>query len=140
VITLAEPTSSSLYGRVIDDVGRGFEAAGVAAVILGCLLALAIYGVASPRDEAAYRSLRRGIGRAILLGLELFVAGDIIRTVTVSPTFQTVGVLAIIVAIRTFMSVTLEVEINGRWPWQRNDPPTARPETTSGRPRPDMSD
>jgi uncharacterized membrane protein len=140
VITLAETSSSSLYGRIVDDIGRGFEATGVAAVIVGCLLALAIYGVASPRDEAAYRSLRRGIGRAILLGLELFVAGDIIRTVTVSPTFQTVGVLAIIVAIRTFMSVTLEVEINGRWPWQRDDPGTRRVRSSTELPQPGVSD
>jgi uncharacterized membrane protein len=104
---------------IIDDIGRGFEAAGVAAVIIGCLVALVTYTAASPRDEAAYRALRRGLGRAILLGLELFVAGDIIRTVTVSPTFTTVGVLAIIVVIRTFLSFTLEVEIDGRWPWQK---------------------
>ena len=57
--------------------------------------------------------------RAILLGLEFLVAGDIIRTVAISPTFASVGVLAIIVLIRTFLSATLTVEIEGRWPWQR---------------------
>jgi uncharacterized membrane protein len=112
--------SSTTYATVIDDVGRGFEAVGVGAVIVGCLIAMVRYGGASPRDESAYRALRRGLGRAILLGLELFVAGDIIRTVTVTPTFTTVGVLAIIVAIRTFLSFTLEIEIDGRWPWQKS--------------------
>lgn len=121
--------ADTTYATIIDDVGRGFEAVGVAAVIVGCLVALGSYAIASPRDEAAYRQLRRGLGRAILLGLELFVAGDIIRTVTVTPTFATVGVLAIIVAIRTFLSFTLEVEIDGRWPWQKAaEAPAPNPE------------
>lgn len=58
------------------------------------------------------------LGRGILLGLELLVAGDIIHTVAVELTFETVGVLAIIVLIRTFLSFALEVELNGRWPWR----------------------
>jgi uncharacterized membrane protein len=67
---------------------------------------------------ASYRDYRRQIGRAILLGLEFFVAADIIRTVAVDPNFRSVGVLAVIVAVRTFLSFTLEVELEGRWPWQ----------------------
>ena len=59
------------------------------------------------------------MGRSILLGLELLVAADIIRTVAVTPTFESVGVLAIIVLIRTFLSFSLELEITGRWPWQK---------------------
>jgi uncharacterized membrane protein len=66
----------------------------------------------------AYRLYRRGLGRALLLGLEFLVAGDIIRTVTESPTLTEVAVLAGIVLIRTFLSVALEVETEGRWPWQ----------------------
>ncbi len=66
---------------------------------------------------AAYQTYRQGIGRAILLGLEILVAADIIRTVAVEPTFQSVGILAIIVLIRTFLSATLELEIEGHWPW-----------------------
>jgi uncharacterized membrane protein len=62
---------------------------------------------------------RQSLGRVILLGLELLVAADIIRTVATSPTFTSVGVLGLIVVIRTFLSYSLEVEINGRWPWQR---------------------
>ena len=120
MLQLADPASNGTYAMIIDDVGRGFEAVGVVALIVGSAVALATYVMTAPRDEAAYRRLRRGLGRAILLGLELFVAGDIIRTVTVSPSFTTVGVLAIIVAIRTFLSFTLEVEIDGRWPWRRS--------------------
>jgi uncharacterized membrane protein len=68
--------------------------------------------------DTTYRLYRRGLGRALLLGLEFLVAGDIIRTVTESPTLTEVAVLAGIVLIRTFLSVTLEVETEGRWPWQ----------------------
>ena len=72
------------------------------------------------RGHTSYRCYRQGVGRAILLGLEFLVAGDIIRTVAVDPTFTSVGVLAAIVVIRTFLSFSLEVELDGRWPWQRN--------------------
>lgn len=72
-----------------------------------------------------YRSYRQLLGRSILLGLELLVAADIIRTVAVTPTFASVGVLAIIVLIRTFLSFSLELEITGRWPWQK-EPAAAR--------------
>jgi uncharacterized membrane protein len=67
----------------------------------------------------AYRAYRQHLGRAILLGLEFLVAADIINTVAVDPTFRSVGVLAGIVMIRTFLSFSLEVEIDGRWPWTR---------------------
>jgi uncharacterized membrane protein len=74
------------------------------------------------------------VGRAILLGLEFLVGGDIIRTVAVSPTFTSVGVLALIVLVRTFLSFSLEVELDGRWPWQGKGPVSgarvgARPES-----------
>ncbi|MCP9488663.1 MAG: DUF1622 domain-containing protein [Solirubrobacteraceae bacterium MAG38_C4-C5] len=70
--------------------------------------------------DDAFGKYRQGIGRAILLGLEFLVAADIIRTVAVDPTFAGAGVLAIIVFIRTFLSFALELEISGRWPWQRD--------------------
>ncbi|NYI96980.1 DUF1622 domain-containing protein [Streptomonospora nanhaiensis] len=75
-------------------------------------------------SPTAYRPYRQGLGRAILLGLELLVAADIIRTVAVAPTFRSVGVLAGIVLIRTFLSFSLEVELEGRWPWQSRKPTT----------------
>jgi uncharacterized membrane protein len=74
---------------------------------------------AGSEPMSVYRSYRQLLGRSILLGLELLVAADIIRTVAVTPTFESVGVLAIIVLIRTFLSFSLELEITGRWPWQK---------------------
>lgn len=70
-------------------------------------------------SEAIFQRVRQRLGRGILLGLEFLVAGDIIHTVAVELTFETVGVLAIIVLIRTFLSFTLEVELTGNWPWQK---------------------
>ena len=68
--------------------------------------------------DSIFYELRQSLGRGILLGLEFLIAADIIYTVAVELTFQTVGVLAIVVLIRTFLSLTLEVEITGKWPWQ----------------------
>jgi uncharacterized membrane protein len=67
------------------------------------------------------------MGRAILLGLEFLVAGDIIRTVVVDPTLDNVIVLGLVVLIRTFLSMTLQLEVDGRWPWQHHDSPEAKP-------------
>ncbi|MDW7772574.1 MAG: DUF1622 domain-containing protein [Desulfobulbaceae bacterium] len=72
--------------------------------------------------ESIYQELRERLGRGILLGLEFLIAADIIHTVAVELTFETVGVLAIVVLIRTFLSFALEVELNGRWPWQEMPP------------------
>jgi uncharacterized membrane protein len=69
--------------------------------------------------EEAYRRYRANLGRGILLGLEFLVAADIIGTVAVTPTFASLGVLALIIAIRTLLSFALQVEIEGQWPWQR---------------------
>ncbi len=71
--------------------------------------------------ETIFRQARQRLGRGILLGLEFLVAADIIHTVAVELTFETVGILAIIVLIRTFLSFTLEVELSGRWPWQKKE-------------------
>ncbi|WGM31149.1 hypothetical protein KKHFBJBL_01389 [Brevundimonas sp. NIBR11] len=71
--------------------------------------------------DAAYAEYRANLGRAILLGLELLVAADIISTVTSELTFQSVGLLAAVIAIRTFLSFALETEIEGRWPWRRTE-------------------
>lgn len=108
--------------HLIEDVGTAVELAGVVAIVLGLsasIVAIAVRLVRRQPDADVYRLARRDIGRSILFGLELLVAGDIIRTVVVSPTFTSVGVLAVVVLIRTFLSFTLELEISGRWPWQR---------------------
>jgi uncharacterized membrane protein len=67
----------------------------------------------------AYRSYRRQLGRSIILGLEFLIAGDIIRTVVVADTLANVAVLGLIILIRSFLSVTLFLEVEGRWPWQQ---------------------
>jgi uncharacterized membrane protein len=107
------------FKQGIELIGTGIDAAGVLLIVLGALVAtMRCVRRLAQRDEGAYRVYRQGLGRAILLGLELLVAGDIIRTVVVDPTPQNVGVLALIVLIRTFLSWSLEVELEGRWPWQ----------------------
>jgi len=90
----------------------------VSAIAAGVVFARGLLDRSVPVEEG-YRQLRRGIGRGVLLGLELLVAGDIIRTVAIEPTCENVGVLAAIVAVRTFLSFALEVELTGRWPWDR---------------------
>jgi uncharacterized membrane protein len=100
---------------------RLIELVGVLLILGGAVVATARFftGWVSTGFDSAYREYRQHLGRAILLGLEFLVAGDIINTVAVDPTFRSVGVLAGIVAIRTFLSFSLEVEIEGRWPWNR---------------------
>jgi uncharacterized membrane protein len=99
------------------------DLAGVGIMII--VVAIALVGVAFARGltrdepfDSSSRQLRQSIGRGILLGLELLVAGDINRTVAVAPTFSSVGVLAVIVVIRTFLSFSLEVELTGQSPWE----------------------
>jgi uncharacterized membrane protein len=109
------------FQDAVDAVSKVIDGAGVVVIVCGLVIATAMFARAQ-RDRAgraaAYRVYRQRVGRAILLGLEFLVAGDIIRTVAVDPTFSGVGVLAILVAVRTFLSFTLEVELEGRWPWQ----------------------
>ena len=103
-------------------VTRIIEITGVAIIASGAFgtLLLFLYRFATGFDrEKAITRLRASLGRAILLGLEFLVAADIINTVAVEPTVESVIVLAGIVAIRTFLSFSLETEIEGRWPWQR---------------------
>lgn len=97
------------------------ESIGVAIITAGAVLAMVTAGrrrLAGVDGEAVYDELRQRLGRGILIGLEFLVAADIIHTVAVELNLETVGTLAIIVLIRTFLSFALEVEITGRWPWQ----------------------
>lgn len=106
---------------LIEHVGTAVELAGVAVIVVGALSATALFFYRWIRNtdlSQAYAGYRRTLGRAILLGLEFLVAGDIIGTVAIAPSFNNVGVLAAIVVVRTFLSFSLEVELEGRWPWQ----------------------
>ncbi len=106
----------------IDLLGLGIDLVGVAVIVAGTTLAagLALRSAAGGDREAAYGGFRRNIGRSILLGLEILVAGDIIRTVAIEPTIDSLVVLGGIVLIRTFLSFSLEVELSGTWPWRRS--------------------
>jgi uncharacterized membrane protein len=93
-------------------IGKGIDASGVVVIVLGITFATAAFAARLLRPSVTddrYRTYRQNLGRAILLGLEFLVAADIIRTVAVSPTFRSAGVLAVIVAIRTFLSVALQL-------------------------------
>ncbi len=99
-----------------------FEMAGVLAIVIGFLAALFLAArvVWRTRDwTAAYEVIRSTFGRSVLLGLEILVAADLIRTIAVEPTLENLYVLGLLVLIRTFLSWSLDVEIEGRWPWQR---------------------
>ncbi|MEV7965036.1 DUF1622 domain-containing protein [Sphaerisporangium sp. NPDC088356] len=109
------------FVSIVEAAGKAVDLVGVGVIVLGALLASGVFGHELLHRRAthdAYRRYRQTMGRAILLGLEFLVAGDIIRTVAISPTFQSVGVLAAIVLVRTFLSFSIEVELEGRRPWR----------------------
>ncbi|MHA7132434.1 DUF1622 domain-containing protein [Oerskovia turbata] len=114
------------FAEVVEVVGKVVDAAGVAAIVVGAVYA-AFLSLSRRQEGNVYRLFRRRLGRSILLGLELLVAADIIRTVAITPTLESVAVLAAIVLIRTFLSFSLELEITGRWPWQQAPSPDGSP-------------
>jgi uncharacterized membrane protein len=108
------------FKSVVEFTGLMIEGAGVGVIVMGMLMALGRFAWFGLRGgEKVYQRFRQDLGRGILLGLEFLVAGDIIRTVAVDPTMENVQVLAVIVLVRTFLSVSLQVELEGRWPWQK---------------------
>jgi uncharacterized membrane protein len=123
----ADGNNSHMH-EFMSNVSIGFEVAGVAVIVVGFVVAIAqaiIVLVRPAPDVTAYDVLRNTFGRSILLGLEFLVAADLIRTVTVSLTLENLAILGILILIRTFLSWSLEVEIDGRWPWRRGatEPP-----------------
>jgi uncharacterized membrane protein len=111
--------------KPIAEWGAAFmEVVGISIIVLLAIYSI-IYGfvllLKQGNLEIAFREIRQRLGQGILLGLEFLVAADIIYTVAVELTFKTVGVLAIIVVIRTFLSFSLELELTGSWPWQRKE-------------------
>jgi uncharacterized membrane protein len=111
----------SSFQTYLGMAGYAIEMVGVVTIIAGFLLSAAWFVGRLRRIDPleAYRSLRRDLGRSIMLGLEFLVAGDIIRTIVIEQTLNSAATLAVIVAIRIVLSLTLEVEVEGRWPWQR---------------------
>ncbi|MFP4436894.1 MAG: DUF1622 domain-containing protein [Chloroflexaceae bacterium] len=128
------------FDEIISVIGKGVDAAGVGLIVVG-LTIFTVRFLMKLREGAgdAYQHYRHGVGRALLLGLEFLVAADIIRTVAIDPNFRNVGVLALIVLIRTFLSWSLELELEGHWPWQ--SPRRARSsDRTSDKPQPSSAD
>jgi uncharacterized membrane protein len=114
--------SGETFSRVMDHVAQGFEALGAVVLVAGIVLSFVLAVVAwrrSGRPATAYVALRSAFGGTLLLGLEVLVAADLVRTVAVAPTVDNVLVLGVIVLIRTVLSFSLETEIEGVAPWRR---------------------
>ena len=109
-----------IYTELMGGVGTAVDAVGVLVIVVGAIIAMGRF-IINRHGEAgqSFSRLRLDLGQAILLGLEFLIAGDIIRTVVVAPTLENVLILGLIVLIRTFLSMTMQLEIEGRWPWQR---------------------
>ena len=111
-------------------VVKAFEVSGVAILAIGSLVALVGAAVSVSRGgrRSAYEQARQDVGRAILLGLEVLIIADIVQTITIDPTLESTLTLALIVAVRTFLSISLEIELDGVVPWRKGrksvDPPS----------------
>ncbi len=122
---LAAPSaqvSAETFTKVMDHIAQGFEALGAAVLVIGIVWAFVLAVVAwrrSGQPSKGYLALRTAIGGTLLLGLEVLVAADLVRTVAVAPTLDNVLVLGLIVLIRTVLSFSLETEIEGVVPWKR---------------------
>lgn len=109
------------FDEVMELVVHGFEVGGVVVLVVGSLAAFVMAAVEWRRadGQTAYEKARRDVGRAILLGLELLIIADIVLTITVDATLESALALGLIVVVRTFLSFSLEVELEGTWPWRR---------------------
>jgi uncharacterized membrane protein len=120
---LAAPTAENgSFTELMDHVAQGFEALGAAILVLGVIWSVVLAATTARRTRSgakAYLVARQAFGGTLLLGLEVLVAADLVRTVAVSPTLDNVLVLGLIVVIRTFLSFSLETEIEGVAPWRR---------------------
>lgn len=106
---------------IFEKISLGLEIVGALTIVLGSILAILRVIILFKQHAdlpSIYKSFRRTLGEGILLGLEFLVAADIINSVAIEPSFKSVGVLGMIIFVRTFLSFTLEVEMNGHWPWQ----------------------
>lgn len=110
------------YDEVVEQVVKVIEAGGIALLVVGAVIAFVGYAqdvLAEERRSRGYSRLRRNLARVILLGLEVLIIADIIRTIVVDTTVTSVLVLGVVVLIRIVLSFSLEVEIDGYWPWNR---------------------
>jgi uncharacterized membrane protein len=122
MLAASQATGTATFTTVMDHVAQAFEALGALILVIGVVWSLALAVVAWRRTRSgdrAYNVLRQAFGGTLLLGLEILVAADLLRTVAVAPTVDNVLVLGLIVLIRTFLSFSLEIEIDGVVPWKR---------------------
>jgi len=122
MLAASEATGTATFTAVMDHVAQAFEALGALILVIGVVWSLVLAVMAWRRTRSgdrAYNVLRQAFGGTLLLGLEILVAADLLRTVAVAPTVDNVLVLGLIVLIRTFLSFSLEVEIDGVVPWKR---------------------
>jgi len=112
------------FDELMEHVVHGFELAGVAVLAIGSLVAMAGAAKLLLRHDprAAYVCARQDVGRAILLGLEILIIADIVQTITIDPTLESALTLALIVLVRTFLSFSLEIELDGVVPWRKHAP------------------
>jgi uncharacterized membrane protein len=111
-------TVEAVINHWIRILGVGIDVFGVLIIVLGIVWSTKSFFYRFPRGQGAgYDKYRIQIGRSLMLGLEVLVAADIVKTVALELTFKSLGVLAGLVAIRTFLNWTLVLEIEGRWPW-----------------------
>jgi len=122
LVAATAQASTETFTQLMDHVAQGFEARGAAILVVGVVWSFVLAVVAARRSgwsAKAYLVLRQAFGGTLLLGLEILVAADLVRTVAVAPTLDNVLVLGLIVVIRTFLSFSLETEIEGVAPWRR---------------------
>ena len=122
MILAAVAAEGETFTGLMDHVAQGFEALGAAILVVGVIWSFVLAAVAVRRtgwSPKAYLVLRQAFGGTLLLGLEILVAADLVRTVAIAPTLDNVLVLGLIVVIRTFLSFSLETEIEGVAPWRR---------------------
>jgi uncharacterized membrane protein len=137
MLVASETAGTTSFASVMDHVAQVFEGLGALTLVIGLLFSVVLAVLAWRRSGTparAYTVLRQAFGGSLLLGLEILVAADLIRTVAVAPTLNNVLVLGLIVLIRTFLSFSLEIEINGVLPWRRalvSGAGTARQATTT---------
>lgn len=113
---------ANLIAPILKPLASGLEFFGVGVILIGVAIATVGYlrDLMSAARSDAYDRYRANLGRGILLGLEILIGADIIATIIAPLTWESVGLLGLIVLIRTFLSFSLEAEIDGQWPWSRN--------------------
>lgn len=121
------------FTAIIDGLVRAIESVGVTIIVLGIVWSFIRFLVSWQRHSAppAYQDLRRSLGQVTLIGLDLLVAADIVLTVATPTSLESLGTLGLLVAIRSFLSIEIDMEIEGRWPWQKHAP--AEVEATTGK-------